>query len=70
MITMTVIAKAVPTVDAEGIVHCCAWCYPGASLVEAFPQFAGMKVSHGMCKPHLAAMWNDYCANEVKMARA
>lgn len=67
---MTVISKAVPHTDEFGIVHCCAWCYPGASLVEAFPMFAGKKVSHGMCKPHRAAMMNELAANAFKMQPA
>lgn len=68
MITMTVISKAAPSVDDIGIVHCCAWCYPGASLVQSFPQFAGKKVSHGLCKTHKAEMMTEFFANQVKMA--
>ena len=63
------ISKQMPHIDSHGIVHACAWCYPGANLVAAFPEFSGLKVSHGMCKPHMKAMMADYLANEVKMTR-
>lgn len=63
------ISKQMPRIDSEGIVHACAWCYPGATLVAAFPMFAGLKVSHGMCKPHLKATLDEYAANEIKMTR-
>lgn len=56
--------------DGEEIVHACAWCWPGAALVEAFPHLAGKPVSHGMCKPHLADFMKELDANQFKVAPA
>jgi hypothetical protein len=48
----------------EKIAHCCGWCYPAGSHIAAMPEAAGLKVSHGICKGHLAQMMNELAATE------
>lgn len=54
---MNKILKQVST-DNEQIVTVCAWCCPGESIFELYPQlkFAGVKISHGICPEHKAQM--------------
>jgi hypothetical protein len=37
----------------------CAWCFPGATLLQAFPQCEGKQVSHGCCPACKVAMLAD-----------
>lgn len=64
-------AYTISNTDGERIAHACAWCFPGAKLVEAFPELAGLKISHGMCKPHLASFRAEMESTEqIRLAPA
>lgn len=37
----------------EDIVSCCSWCFPGSTIIAAFPELTGKKISHGICPKHM-----------------
>lgn len=45
--------KSPPTIIEGGlptdIVGVCAWCWPGESLFDVWPELRGRRLSHGQC---------------------
>ena len=33
----------------KGFISVCAYCFPGTSIFEKFPELAGSIISHGIC---------------------
>jgi len=52
---MTITEHPYLKLDA-GIVTVCAWCYPGASILNVAPELKGMRISHDVCPDHKAQM--------------
>jgi hypothetical protein len=35
-----------------GWIKVCAWCYPGNTIYDVFPDLRGMQISHSICPQH------------------
>lgn len=59
----------VPYKIVEGVVTCCAWCFPGETIIQLYPELTGMKISHGMCATHMAGFRRELDAHAHLMVR-
>lgn len=46
------VPQAPPTEIAPGMIKVCSKCWPGNSVYEAYPQYQGFEISHGICPAH------------------
>lgn len=53
--------------DGKRYVSCCANCFPGNKIWEAYPELKGLDVSHGVCADCKAVMLRRVL--EIKLAR-
>lgn len=39
-------------VTTEQRITVCAWCFPGETIYNLFPDLRGVQINHGMCQGH------------------
>jgi hypothetical protein len=54
----------------DNLISVCMCCFPGSTIIDRFPDLAGVQISHGICKMH-ADRWKadikiDRMAKELR----